>query len=47
MRLQDAEEKATTITERFPGLVKKYYKKKSARGPACVNLRLNGYYKKI
>jgi len=47
IRLQDAEEKAETITERFPGLVKKYYKKKSARGPACVNLRLNGYYKKI
>ena len=47
IRLQDAEEKATTIIERFPGLVKKYYKKKSARGPACVNLRLNGYYKKI
>tara|TARA_R110000868_G_scaffold163094_2_gene395229 strand:+ start:43 stop:786 length:744 start_codon:yes stop_codon:yes gene_type:complete len=42
LRLKDAERVADEIIDRFGNkIVSKYYKKKSSRGPACVNLRLN------
>ena len=41
-RLKDAEIVADKIIDRFGNkIVTKYHKKKSSRGPACVNLRLN------
>ena len=42
LRLKDAERVADEIIDKFGNkIVSKYYKKKSSRGPACVNLRLN------
>ena len=42
LRLQDAERVADEIIDKFGNrIVNKYYKKKSSRGPACINLRLN------
>lgn len=44
-RLDDASLKADEIVLKYgPKIVKKVEKKKSSRGPACTNLRLNSYY---
>jgi len=45
-RLKDCDIVADEIIKEFGrDAVKKYHKKKSARGPACLNLRLNWFYK--
>tara|TARA_R110000765_G_scaffold181987_2_gene287971 strand:+ start:304 stop:1836 length:1533 start_codon:yes stop_codon:yes gene_type:complete len=43
----DCEKIADEIIDKFGNkAVSKYWKKKSARGPACLNLRLNSHYNK-
>lgn len=45
-RLEDAEKVADELVERYgEKIVKKVFKRKSSRGPECVNLRLNNYAK--
>jgi hypothetical protein len=45
-RLEDAKKVADELVERYgEKIVKKVYKRKSSRGPECVNLRLNNYAK--
>lgn len=45
-RLDYAEIKAQEIEDKYgTKIVRKTFKKKSARGPACYNLRLNHHFK--